>query len=139
MRFPPGFPRWVKITPGSNPAGLPGQRYGNVRCSFRLDCGDINLERYIITCHKNHTLYNGTEILQANNISCKSVTALVVATGFATTKGRLIKSIIFPKPIKLKFFRDSMRFILCLAVLAGLGKETRLIDKQFLLKQCLIF
>lgn len=39
--------------------------------------------------------------------------------GFSTTKGGLIRSILNPKPVGFKFFRDSMRFI---GILAILGK-----------------
>lgn len=41
--------------------------------------------------------------------------------GFNTTKGALVRSMLFPKPIGFKFYRDSIRFILVLAGLAGLG------------------
>ncbi|KAG8905466.1 hypothetical protein FRB99_008907 [Tulasnella sp. 403] len=46
---------------------------------------------------------------------------LVVRTGFNTTKGSLVRSMIFPKPMGFKFYRDSIRFILFLSGLAGLG------------------
>lgn len=41
--------------------------------------------------------------------------------GFNTTKGALIRSMLFPKPIGFKFYRDSVRFIGVLAGIAGLG------------------
>ena len=41
--------------------------------------------------------------------------------GFATTKGALVRSMLFPKPIGFKFYRDSIRFIGVLAGIAGLG------------------
>lgn len=40
---------------------------------------------------------------------------------FNTTKGALIRSMLFPKPIGFKFYRDSVRFIGVLAGIAGLG------------------
>jgi cation-transporting ATPase 13A2 len=42
-------------------------------------------------------------------------------TGFATTKGALIRSMLFPKPMGFKFYRDSVRFIGVLAGIAALG------------------
>ncbi len=43
------------------------------------------------------------------------------ALGFNTTKGALIRSMLFPKPIGFKFYRDSVRFIGVLAAIAGIG------------------
>ncbi|KAJ1720971.1 hypothetical protein LPJ53_004447 [Coemansia erecta] len=48
-------------------------------------------------------------------------TAMVLRTGFNTTKGALIRSILFPRPNKFKFYEDSFRFIGVLAVIAALG------------------
>lgn len=47
--------------------------------------------------------------------------AMVVRTGFNTTKGNLIRSMLFPKPNKFKFYRDSFRFIGVLAMIAVMG------------------
>jgi magnesium-transporting ATPase (P-type) len=41
--------------------------------------------------------------------------------GFTTTKGALVRSMLFPKPIGFKFYRDSIRFIVVLSGIAGLG------------------
>lgn len=41
--------------------------------------------------------------------------------GFDTTKGALVRSMLFPKPMGFKFYRDSMNFIAVLAGIAGLG------------------
>ncbi|KAJ6587027.1 hypothetical protein DFH09DRAFT_1142340 [Mycena vulgaris] len=47
--------------------------------------------------------------------------AVVARTGFNTTKGALIRSMLYPKPIGFKFYRDSVRFIGVLAGIAGVG------------------
>ncbi len=44
-----------------------------------------------------------------------------VKIGFYTTKGALVRSMLFPKPTGFKFYRDSMRFIGVLAGVALLG------------------
>lgn len=38
-----------------------------------------------------------------------------------TTKGALVRSMLFPKPMGFKFYRDSIRFIMVLSGIAGLG------------------
>ncbi|EJU04071.1 Ca-transporting ATPase [Dacryopinax primogenitus] len=69
-------------------------------------------------------LYTGTRVirLRPGNLGEQNQAfGLVVRTGFNTTKGALIRSMLFPKPMGFKFYRDSMRFIGVLACIAGLG------------------
>jgi len=70
-------------------------------------------------------LYTGTKVIRVRGVltptSGEQALAVVVRTGFNTTKGSLIRSMLFPKPMGFKFYRDSMRFIVVLAGIAGLG------------------
>ncbi|GJE95870.1 P-type cation-transporting ATPase domain-containing protein [Phanerochaete sordida] len=72
-------------------------------------------------------LYAGTRVVRirggmaADGTTSLPAVGIVVRTGFNTTKGSLVRSMLFPKPIGFKFYRDSIRFILVLAGLAGLG------------------
>jgi cation-transporting ATPase 13A2 len=72
-------------------------------------------------------LFSGTRVvrvrgaLAADGSTGAPATALVARTGFATTKGALVRSMLFPKPMGFKFYRDSIRFILVLTGIAGLG------------------
>ncbi|KAI0682979.1 Ca-transporting ATPase [Cytidiella melzeri] len=72
-------------------------------------------------------LYAGTRIVRirgsvaTDGSMASPALALVVRGGFSTTKGALVRSMLFPKPIGFKFYRDSIRFILVLAGLAGVG------------------
>lgn len=47
--------------------------------------------------------------------------ALVIWTGYSTTKGLLVKSILFPKPTKFKFHRDSLLFACTIGIIASLA------------------
>ncbi|KAH9894751.1 Ca-transporting ATPase [Cubamyces lactineus] len=72
-------------------------------------------------------LYAGTRVVRIRGVStldgspAAPALGLVVRTGFYTTKGALVRSMLFPKPTGFKFYRDSMRFIGVLAGVAGLG------------------
>lgn len=47
--------------------------------------------------------------------------ALVVRTGFLTTKGNLVRDILYPKPIHFEFYTDGLKFVGMMACLAVLG------------------
>ncbi|CAN2387990.1 P5-type ATPase cation transporter [Pristimantis euphronides] len=71
--------------------------------------------------HRRHTLFCGTQIIQTKSYLDKEVIAVVLKTGFCTVKGNLISSILHPKPVHFKFYRDSLMFVLVLAIFAAIG------------------
>ena len=46
---------------------------------------------------------------------------LVIRTAFVTTKGNLVRDILYPKPIKFKFYRDSLVFVGVMALIGICG------------------
>lgn len=85
-----------------------------------------------------HFLFSGTKIVRARPGAASTTDAsvdedeygtqpplrglaMVVRIGFNTTKGTLIRSMLFPKPNDFQFYRDSFRFIGILAIIAGVG------------------
>jgi len=71
-----------------------------------------------------HFVFSGTKIVRVRRGPEKDAgvaTAMVVRTGFNTTKGALIRSMLFPRPNKFRFYRDSFRFIGVMAVIAMMG------------------
>jgi cation-transporting ATPase 13A3/4/5 len=73
-----------------------------------------------------HFLFCGTKIIRArrpqDDRDQEAVAlAMVVRTGFNTTKGSLVRSMLFPKPSGFKFYRDSFRYISVMACVAMLG------------------
>ncbi|KAH9474139.1 hypothetical protein Pst134EA_001181 [Puccinia striiformis f. sp. tritici] len=78
-----------------------------------------------------HILFCGTNIIRvrkANQLARSkgslpenAALAMVIRTGFSTTKGALVRSMLFPKPMDFAFYRDSFRFIGALGLIASFG------------------
>ncbi|KAK2749170.1 hypothetical protein FQN57_006785 [Myotisia sp. PD_48] len=78
-------------------------------------------------------LFCGTKIIRARRPQDPedeeaAALAMVVRTGFNTTKGALVRSMLFPKPSGFKFYRDSFRYISVMAGIAILGFIASLIN-----------
>lgn len=71
--------------------------------------------------HAKHTLYNGTKVLQTRYYANQQVKALVIRTGFNTTKGQLVRSIMYPKPLDFEFTKDLFRFVAIMGIFAVAG------------------
>ena len=68
------------------------------------------------------TLYAATKVVQLKPaIGKKQVIGMVVRTAFATQKGSLILSILFPKPSTFKFVQQSFKFTAALFIVALCG------------------
>lgn len=72
-----------------------------------------------------HFLFGGTKIIRARrprdgNDEAVAL-AIAVRTGFLTTKGSLMRSILFPRPSGFKFYEDSFRYISVMGIIAALG------------------
>ncbi len=68
------------------------------------------------------TIFSSTTILQVKRKADEGpVVAMVVRTGFATFKGNLILSILFPKPSAFKFVEQSLKFTASLFLMACIG------------------
>ncbi|KAL5013798.1 hypothetical protein ScPMuIL_008068 [Solemya velum] len=68
--------------------------------------------------HSRHCLFSGTHVIQTRYYGDHRVKAVVIRTGFATAKGQLVRSILYPKPVDFKFNRDTYIFV---GVLAGIS------------------
>jgi cation-transporting ATPase 13A2 len=73
-----------------------------------------------------HFLFCGTKIIRARRPQDDKddeavALAMAVRTGFNTTKGALVRSMLFPKPSGFKFYRDSFRYISVMGGVAMLG------------------
>lgn len=73
-----------------------------------------------------HFLFGGTKIIRARRPQEGQddeavALAIVVRTGFNTTKGALVRSMLFPKPSGFKFYKDAFRYVSVMAAVAGIG------------------
>lgn len=66
-------------------------------------------------------LYNGTKLLKMKSFNDEPVLAMVLKTGFNTTKGSLIRSMLFPKPTGFKLYQDSFKYIGFMTLIAFIG------------------
>ncbi len=75
-----------------------------------------------LTTDPRHVLYAATKVMQLKPLQPSApVHALVIRTGFATTKGALLLSILYPQPSSFSFVTQSYRFIGALFALALVG------------------
>ncbi|XP_069885966.1 polyamine-transporting ATPase 13A3 isoform X2 [Dipodomys merriami] len=86
-----------------------------------VDIKGMGEELYSPETHKRHTLFCGTTVIQTRFYTGELVKAIVVRTGFSTSKGQLVRSILYPKPTDFKLYRDAYLFLLCLVAVAGIG------------------
>lgn len=74
-----------------------------------------NLEPSLLSGSARHRMSS------AANVAGNGAVAVVLSTGFFSTKGQLVASMLYPKPHEFNFYRDSFRFISALFVIALLG------------------
>ncbi|KAJ6096783.1 cation-transporting ATPase [Penicillium sp. IBT 16267x] len=94
-----------------------------------IDDALLHLDLSAPSIHPNvakHFLFSGTKVIRArrpqNAHDDEAVAlAMVARTGFSTTKGALVRSMLFPKPSGFKFYRDSFRYIAVMAMVALCG------------------
>ncbi|CAI5447953.1 unnamed protein product [Caenorhabditis angaria] len=83
---------------------------------------DDGHEKYFsIDKHSKNVLFNGTKVLQTKYYKGQHVKALVIRTAYSTTKGQLVRSIMYPKPADFKFLTQLMKFVGVLSIVALFG------------------
>uniref|UniRef100_A0A8C3K5N5 Cation-transporting ATPase n=1 Tax=Calidris pygmaea TaxID=425635 RepID=A0A8C3K5N5_9CHAR len=68
--------------------------------------------------YRRHVLFCGTEVIQTKPTGRGPARAVVLQTGFNTAKGDLVRSILYPKPVNFKLYRDAFKFIIGLSPVA---------------------
>lgn len=89
---------------------------------YLLDLGASSINPEVA----KHFLFSGTKIVRARRPQDGHdeeavALAIVVRTGFNTTKGALVRSMLFPRPLGFRFYRDAFRYISVMGVIGGIG------------------
>uniref|UniRef100_A0A803JFT6 Cation-transporting ATPase n=1 Tax=Xenopus tropicalis TaxID=8364 RepID=A0A803JFT6_XENTR len=71
--------------------------------------------------YKRHVLFCGTQVIQVKASYNSPVKAVVLRTGFNTAKGDLVRSILYPKPVNYRLYRDAVIFLCTLIGTAFIG------------------
>ncbi|XP_072266254.1 probable cation-transporting ATPase 13A4 [Pyxicephalus adspersus] len=71
--------------------------------------------------YRRHVLFCGTEVIRTESTAQGPAKAVVLKTGFNTTKGDMVRSILYPKPLNFKLHRDVKWFFIFLGILAIIG------------------
>ncbi|XP_008316832.1 polyamine-transporting ATPase 13A2 isoform X2 [Cynoglossus semilaevis] len=79
--------------------------------------------KYNSETERRHTLFCGTQLIQAKGGGPEGAgaVAVVTSTGFFTAKGNLVSSIMYPQPVNFRFYQDAIKFLLILGVIAIIG------------------
>lgn len=89
----------------------------------------LRRSKLTIKDHSRHILFSGTQVIQTRYYGKEKVKAIVIRTGFNTTKGELIRSILHPKPVDFQFNNDTYKYVAGLSIIALIGMLYSLILK----------
>nr|XP_060623235.1 probable cation-transporting ATPase 13A5 [Anolis sagrei ordinatus] len=78
-------------------------------------------KKHSLEDHRHHVLFCGTEVIQTRPSGKGPVRAVVLQTGFNTAKGDLVRSILYPKPLNFRIYREAFFFIVGLMCVAIVG------------------
>ena len=89
---------------------------------FKLEMPRVSDNIYDPEIDTKYTLFSGTHVIQCKKtVNDQDIYALVVRSNFNTTKGSLIKSILYPKPCRFNFYTDALKFIAVMGIMSMFG------------------
>lgn len=70
---------------------------------------------------RQYIIFQGTQVMQGKCRQGNYCKAVVIRTGFMTTKGELVRAILFPPPLDLAFYDDFLKSVRVFLVLGLIG------------------
>ncbi|EDK42410.1 conserved hypothetical protein [Lodderomyces elongisporus NRRL YB-4239] len=104
-----------------NEAMLTGESVPVSKASATKEVVKLLPDNFIGPILSRSFLFSGTKLLKMKSTNDEPVQAMAVKTGFNTTKGSLIRSMLFPKPTGFKFYEDSFKYIGFMTIIAAIG------------------
>uniref|UniRef100_A0A803TW83 Cation-transporting ATPase n=1 Tax=Anolis carolinensis TaxID=28377 RepID=A0A803TW83_ANOCA len=78
-------------------------------------------KKHSLEDHRRHVLFCGTEVIQTRPSGKGPARAVVLQTGFNTAKGDLVRSILYPKPMNFRLYKEAFLFIVGLVIIGLIG------------------
>ncbi|KAG8223414.1 hypothetical protein J437_LFUL003687 [Ladona fulva] len=109
-----------------NESMLTGESVPVTKAPVTMDEEPFNEKSDIV---RHSILFCGTKVLQTRFYGDQCARAVVIRTGFLTSKGQIVKTILHPPPVDYLFERDSYKFVGVLVGIATLGFISTVITK----------
>ncbi len=104
-----------------NESMLTGESVPVTKVEFKSSSATTNNQALSIKEHNRHILFNGTQVVQLKFNDKQVIKGIVLRTGFNTTKGELVRAILYPKPVDFNFAHDTYKYVFALAVVGAVG------------------
>ncbi len=104
-----------------NESMLTGESVPVTKVEFQSSAATSKDQKLNIKEHSRHIIFNGTQVVQLKVSDKQAIKAIVLRTGFNTTKGELVRAILYPKPVDFNFAYDTYKYIFALALIGAVG------------------
>lgn len=107
----------------------------------KISIPDEDTVHFAYDLQRQHVVFCGTEILQGKAQEGHFIKAVVIRTGFMTTKGELVRAILFPPPLDFQFHSDFLKSIYVFLSLGLIGMAYSLymwISNGGTIQECLL-
>jgi cation-transporting ATPase 13A2 len=101
-----------------NESLLTGESLPITKVPLDTSCSSTRQSKLNVKDQSRHILFSGTQVIQTRYYGHEKLKAIVIRTGFNTTKGELVRSILHPKPLNFQFKSDLNKYVVGLFAIA---------------------